>query len=124
MTEFDSHAAPKDGWSLLVEIPLSYRTVKYDSDAILQNVLKSISELGLLTANVEVIAQYHWLIDYAYVIFTPDTKRILEDCQEYLETKGIFSKGRYATWEYSSMYQNIKAGFDFAEKVTRVYDYS
>lgn len=124
MTEFDSHAAPENGWSLLVEIPLSYRTVKFDFETILRNVLRSISELELLTPNDEIIAQYHWLVNYAYVIFTPETKRILDDCHGYLETVGIVSKGRYATWEYSSMYQNIKAGFNYAEKVTQVYDYS
>lgn len=60
-----------------------------------------------------------WAAGPAYVIFTSETQRIINNCFDFLDKYGITSLGRYGKWEYSSMYQNMKDGFDWAKKISK-----
>jgi hypothetical protein len=118
MTEFDSHNAPSDGWGLLAEITWNEREPEPNKKILIEKVITALKQIALLNDQSIIIGKHIWTINPAYVIFTFDTRRIINNCFEFLEKYGITCLGRYGKWEYSSMYQNIKAGFDWAAKVT------
>ncbi len=118
MTEFDADNAPPDGWGVLAEITWSSRVPEPEEEVLTEEVVGALKKLSLLDAYSTVISTHLWKADPAYVVFTFDTQRIINNCFAFLQHYGITSLGRYGRWEYSSMYQNIKAGFDWAKKVT------
>lgn len=117
MNEFDAGNAPEEGWALLAEVTWPGRGDGPDETALINEVIAGITEVGLLEGNCTIIGKHIWVIDHAYVIFTADTHRITNNCFEFLQQYDITSLGRYGKWEYSSMYQNIKAGFTWAQKI-------
>lgn len=119
MNEFDAQAAPEDGWALLAEVTWPGKQALPDENTLTAQVLDAVRSVGLLNDESTVIGTHFWVLDPAYVVFTPKTQGIINNCFEYLAKYGITSSGRYGKWEYSSMYQNIKAGFDWAKKVTK-----
>jgi len=121
MAEFDPYSAPADGWGLLAEITWNHRDPVPDREVLIKEIITALKKISLLDDETVVIGKHIWTADPAYVIFTFDTERIVNNCFEFLEKYGITCLGRYGKWEYSSMYQNIKAGFDWAAKVTSKY---
>lgn len=119
MNEFDPQAAPEDGWALLAEVTWPGKQPIPEKEILIDQVVNAIKSLSLLPDDNVVIGTHLWVLDPAYVIFTHDTQRIINNCFEFLAQFGITSSGRYGKWEYSSMFQNIKAGFDWAKKVNK-----
>ena len=121
MTEFDPYCAPPDGWGLLAEITWNHRGPEPDKKVLIEEIITALKKISLIDDQSTIIGKHIWTADPAYVIFTFDTERIVNNCFEFLEKYGVTCLGRYGKWEYSSMYQNIKAGFDWAAKVTSKY---
>lgn len=119
MNEFDPQASPADGWALLAEVTWPGKEPIPTEDELTAKVLDSVRAAGLLDEKSSIVGTHLWVIDPAYVIFTHDTQRIINNCFEFLAQYGITSSGRYGKWEYSSMFQNIKAGFEWAKKVNK-----
>jgi len=119
MTEFDPYNAPSEGWGLLAEITWPRGKPGPRKEILTQEIIAALKKISLLDEQSEVIGKYLWVNDPAYVIFTFQTQRIINNCLEFLEKNRITSLGRYGKWEYSSMHQNIKAGFDWAKKITQ-----
>jgi protoporphyrinogen oxidase len=119
MNEFDPQASPEDGWALLTEVTWPGKEPIPEKDTLINQVVNAIKSLSLLPNDNVVIGTHVWVVDPAYVIFTHDTQRIINNCFEFLARYRITSSGRYGKWEYSSMFQNIKAGFDWAKKVNK-----
>lgn len=117
MHEFDELNAPSDGWGLLVEITENSRTENPNEDVLIARTLTTLQKLGFLEETTRLISSHFWTIDPAYVIFTHETKNTIDECFTFLKHYNITSLGRYGNWEYSSMYQNIKAGFSWSEKI-------
>lgn len=110
-TMFDEHSAPEDGYGLLLEI----KDVCDCEHELYVKVIRLLHKLGILKEKDKVIAEHMWEIDPAYVIFTKDTQRILDNCKEFLNLYGITSLGRYGSWEYSSMAENLRDGFEYGK---------
>ena len=110
MHEFDKYSAPPEGYGILLE-------VKDDGDTgqILADSINALKELDILNKNNKMIDANVWTVDPAYVVFTKDTPRIINDCKEFLYKHNITSSGRYGKWEYSSMAENINDGFNYAD---------
>ena len=117
-TAFDTHNAPGNGWGLLAEITWPGNEMIDESDLV-QQTITGIKSLGYLDNKQEIIGTHYWTVEPAYVIFTPETKSIINECYDFLAQHGITAAGRYGKWEYSSMFQNIKEGFNWAENITK-----
>ncbi|MCE7061625.1 NAD(P)/FAD-dependent oxidoreductase [Dyadobacter sp. CY343] len=117
MTEFDTNNAPEEGWGLLVEIPLSADDPSALEEPIQEKAIKAIKKAGFVSDDHEIIGIHKWLADPAYVVFTPETRQIIDHCHEYLAQFDITSGGRYGSWEYSSMSRNIEDGFEIGKKL-------
>lgn len=116
-TEFDKHNAPDDGFGLLIEVKLPNDNEDYDAQGIINDVLTSLYDIEILNSDDVVMGTHLWEVDPAYVIFTKETPSIIEHCKEFLAQYNITSLGRYGGWEYSSMAENIRDGFNYANKI-------
>ena len=56
-------------------------------------------------------------IPYAYIIFDEHRHAHLQSLIEYLESRDIYTAGRYGRWEYFSMEDSILSGKSAAEAV-------
>ena len=112
MTEFDGHNAPPDGFGLLIEVP-----GKKITKTLIKKAIADLKKVKVLTPEDVVIGVNSWLVNPAYIIFTKETPQIVEDCKWYFEKFNITTLGRYGSWEYSSMAENIEEGLDFAKQL-------
>ena len=117
MTAFDTNNAPQDGWGLLAEVTCNEKET-IDTGRLVQQTINAVKTLGYFDETQQIVGTHIWPVEFAYVIFTPETKCIVEDCFEFLEQYGIAAAGRYGKWQYSSIYQNIKEGFTWAKEVS------
>jgi hypothetical protein len=119
MTEFDEHNAPASGFGILVEVPESSNVRCSSMRGLVDKVTASLEKLGILNKSNYLINFHAWEVEPAYVIFTKETPSIVENCIEYFDKFGIKLLGRYGSWEYSSMAENIEAGFNYASKILK-----
>jgi hypothetical protein len=84
---------------------------------LMYNIISQLYSLGILNDKNKVVDINTWEVNPAYVIFTKETPLIVSNCKEYLESVGITTLGRYGSWEYSSMAENIEDGFNYADSL-------
>jgi len=114
-TEFDPYGSPEDGFGLLIEYKKP--NDQQHSGIKIQDIVSNLIKVGIVKNARDVIAEYVWEVDPAYVLFTDETQRITADCFEFLYKYGITSLGRYGHWEYSSMAENIRDGINYAKSL-------
>lgn len=97
-----------DRMSLYVEIgrPQGYQTTPEETEATLARVLADLRRVELVTDH-ELVAHHHVLLDPAYVHVTRASQRDVEEKKRALATRGVFSIGRYGSWTYCSIEDNI-----------------
>lgn len=116
MTEFDPLNAPEEGWSLLAEVTLNKKEDEEDYKHIELEVVEGLKKINLLSDNNRIKGVHSWISKPAYVVFTKQTEEIINKCNNYLKHNNITSLGRYGSWEYSSIFKNMKDGFDWASQ--------
>ncbi|MBS1748149.1 MAG: FAD-dependent oxidoreductase [Bacteroidetes bacterium] len=116
MTEFDEYNAPENGWGVLAEVSHYARNPALCIPDLEKKIIFGFKKLGLLDQNQVVHKVHTWIAEPAYVIFTHETKNIIEECHEYLKLYDITSSGRFGNWEYSSIYQNIRTALQWTKQ--------
>ena len=93
--------------SLYVEIGAQVNK-KLDETELLMQVLADLKDSGIIEDGVHELVDYQFLVmNPAYVHITKDSKQIYDEwCQEY-NPQGIYSIGRYGSWTYCSIEDNI-----------------
>ena len=93
--------------SLYVEIG-AQADRKLDETELLMQVLADLKDSGIIEDGVHELVDYQFLVmNPAYVHITKDSKQIYDEwCQEY-NPQGIYSIGRYGSWTYCSIEDNI-----------------
>jgi protoporphyrinogen oxidase len=117
MHEFDQHCAPEEGWSLLAEITQPAEFPPMPQKHILKKVQEDLVRTGALPRGCRIIDAHLLLIDPAYVVFSIDDQGIAERAQAFLSAHEIITVGRYGRWEYSSMGQVMRDGFELGEAI-------
>jgi hypothetical protein len=112
--EFDPYGAPEDGWPLLAELTEPAEAPLPDANAVLARVRADLDRAGALPHGSEVVDQHLLLVDPAYVVFTPENARVVQRARDFLRRSGVEPLGRYGRWEYSSMAQVMRDGFEWA----------
>ncbi|ENX36810.1 hypothetical protein F889_00061 [Acinetobacter colistiniresistens] len=114
---FDPNLAPVNGWSILVEIPISSKQPKPNLNELLEKIKKDLKKVGILQ---ETIVDHIWIeSNPAYVIFEKGQDEIIKNARSYYSVQGITSLGRYGKWGYTSMEDAIKDGLNWAEKIKK-----
>jgi protoporphyrinogen oxidase len=115
--EFDPDTAPADGWGLLTEITEPAEQPLDTQENVVRRVLRDVERVGVLPPGSEIVVTATRVIDPAYVVFSPTSQAVTEQAHAFLAEHDIVSLGRYGRWEYSSMAQNLRDGFRWAEGV-------
>lgn len=82
-------------------------------------VLADLKRVGLVT-NHELVSSHSIVLDPAYVHITKDSLRDVERQKAVLATRGVYSIGRYGSWTYCSIEDNILEARALAERFTLV----
>jgi protoporphyrinogen oxidase len=106
-----------DKMSLYVEIGMKNNEV-YDEKVILNLILKDLQEVGVLK-NQKLIDYQVICMNPAYVHITKESKSIYNRWCEKNNTKDVFSIGRYGSWTYCSIEDNIIQAKELALKLNK-----
>jgi hypothetical protein len=117
--EFDPLMAPEDGWGLLAEISEPAEAPLSDPKSVVSRILVDLRRARAYAEGSEIIDVKLRVIDPAYVVFTADTDRIVSEARVFLEEHDIYVVGRYGRWEYSSMAQVMRDGWQWSESLPK-----
>lgn len=83
----------------------------------INKVLDDLVAAGCISSDQRLIDSETIIMDPAYVHITEDSKKNVKFLKEYLETYGVYSIGRYGSWTYCSIEDNIKEAKTLAYKL-------
>ncbi|RPA98499.1 FAD/NAD(P)-binding domain-containing protein [Choiromyces venosus 120613-1] len=99
-TESNSHEA-KAGpyWSLMMEISEStMKPIKHST--IIEDTIQGCINTNLISADAEIVSTYHRRFDHGYPTPTLERDTALSQLLPKLQSKGIYSRGRFGSWKY------------------------
>jgi protoporphyrinogen oxidase len=117
MHAFDPLSAPQNGWGMMAEITETAESPPPDPDTLQRKVLDDLDRCAILPPDCHIVDVHVLLVDPAYVVFTLGNQAIIEAGRNFLDSCDIVPLGRYGRWEYSSMAQVMRDGFQWAEKM-------
>ena len=79
--------------------------------------IEGLEKCGILRKGDRVLTRHVLDIRHAYVVFDEHRQHCLPGLLDYLESRNIFSAGRYGKWDYYSMEDSILSGKAAAETV-------
>ncbi len=106
-----------DKLSLYVEIGAKSNEI-LDKKLLLNQVLKDLSKANIITDHNLVDHQFI-VMDPAYVHITKDSEKIVKTFCNNFNKKGIYSIGRYGSWTYCSIEDNIIQAKELINKLNR-----
>ncbi|MDQ1304798.1 MAG: hypothetical protein QG671_626 [Actinomycetota bacterium] len=80
---------------------------------------RSVRCHGLVSEHAPLASAHTELIEYAYPVPTLDRDAALAEVVPWLETRGIYPRGRFGTWRYEigNMDHAVKMGLDIARRL-------
>jgi len=107
-------------FSLMCETTYSpYKPV--DKSRIIEDTIQGLVSAGMITEEERsrVVSRYLIDIPYSYPVPTIDRDRALGIIQPYLESKGVYSRGRFGAWKYEvgNMDHSFMQGVEAAERI-------
>jgi len=113
-SNFTPHMAPPHASSLYIEIA-SRSGAALDYAALREAALEGLQRCRLLRRGDRIVAEQYNRIDCGYVVFDRFRQQQLPGLLAWLKKQGIISAGRYGSWTYCSMDDNILQGRAIAE---------
>ena len=114
---FSLYNCPEGASSLYIEISTKADEFIDLSKAYIK-VIKSLKKLKIIENELDIITSMWLKIPCAYVIYDHNRAKAIEYINGFLNENKIFSIGRYGSWKYSFMEENIKDGLEMAEKLS------
>jgi len=102
-----------DKMSLYVEIGLKH-SVDVDIDDLKHKVLEGLKSEKIITDH-ELISENSIVMDPAYVHINSESRTIYKDYSKKLAEHNVYSIGRYGSWTYCSIEDNIRQAFDLVK---------
>jgi protoporphyrinogen oxidase len=90
------------------------------SEATLRESAQGLAEMGAIASPDDVLFADAREIDYAYVVFDDHYYAATSAIFAFLESHGIYSRGRYGSWTYNSMEDALLAGRDVAATIDAI----
>jgi protoporphyrinogen oxidase len=115
---FSKSVAPEGTSSIYIEITHQPGERINLEEAYERSVL-DLQKAGILRKGDHVLTRHVLDIGFAYVVFDEHRQRRLETLLQYLESRDIYSAGRYGNWDYYSMEDSILSGKKAAEAVVQ-----
>jgi len=114
---FSKSVAPEGTSSIYIEITHPANESPNVEEACERSIL-DLQKCGLLHPGDRILTRHVLDIKYAYVVFDDHRQAHVQNLIDYLESRDIYTAGRYGRWEYFSMEDSILSGKKAAEAVT------
>jgi len=115
---FYSNILSTDRMSLYVEIGFSKDTT-IDKDKYLELTLHDLKAAGVITDNMNLIDYETIVMNPAYVHINAKSVRDVQEKKQMLALSDVYSIGRYGSWTYCSIEDNIKEAKKLAEQLNK-----
>ncbi len=107
--------APAGGSSFYVE--LADRAPITDLESVTRQAAQGLVEAGALTSTDDVLFADPKELKYAYVVFDENYYPATTAIFHFLESHGIYPRGRYGSWTYNAMEDCVIAGREVAATI-------
>jgi protoporphyrinogen oxidase len=108
--------APTGGGSFYVELadrgPVNETAVRESA--------QGLAAMGAISSAADVVFADPREIDYAYVVFDEHYYSATSAIHAFLESNGIYSRGRYGSWIYNAMEDSMLAGREVAATIDAI----
>ncbi|ATA72521.1 conserved hypothetical protein [Capnocytophaga canis] len=105
-----------DRMSLYVELGFTKDAVIGDTEKVLERVLSDLKKIGVVAD--EQLVDYHSVVmDPAYVHINKESTKVVEKLKKELSNSDIHSIGRYGSWTYCSIEDNIMEARELVKKI-------
>lgn len=115
-SNFTPAMAPRHASSLYIEIA-ARQDAAPDDTGLREAALEGLRRCGLLRRGDRILAEQYNRIDPAYVVFDRFRQKNLPGLLAWLKKQGIIAAGRYGSWTYCAMEDNIGQGRAIAESL-------
>ena len=116
---FSKSVAPEGTSSMYIEITHQPKE-RLHVDEMFERAIVDLEKCGILKKGDRVLTRHVLDIHFAYVVFDEHRQAHLQNLIDYLESRSIFTAGRYGRWDYFSMEDSILSGKNAAERIMRV----
>lgn len=110
---FYSNIIPSDRMSLYVEIGFPHDAI-VDEATMLQNTLSGLRDAGIIT-NQKLISHHSVIMNPAYVHISQSGNVEVAKHKQFLAAHHVYSIGRYGSWNYSSIEDNMKEAINLVD---------
>jgi hypothetical protein len=90
---------PGETWSLMAEVAESVHAPR-DRESLIQSVVSEMHATGLIPDERAIVSRWHKTLSPGYPTPSLDRNAILADVLPALESKNIYSRGRFGAWKY------------------------
>lgn len=112
---FSSFNVPSGYSSLFAEISFKDKIPQNAKEKCINDLIK----MGIIKKRKDIKIIYPMVLKDAYVIYNKERERILPLIMGKIKKYDIYTAGRWANWEYSSMEDAIKEGFAVADLINK-----
>lgn len=125
VTNFHNYSpknTPKEGAqkALMGEISFSSHKLQAE-DTVVGDTVAGLVKTGILVDNgaVPIVSRWHRKLDYAYPIPGKERDAALRTIHPWLESQGIYSRGRFGGWKYEvgNMDHSVMQGVEWADRI-------
>jgi protoporphyrinogen oxidase len=115
---FSKAVAPEGTSSMYIEITHQPHE-KLNVEEMFERAIGDLEKCGILRKGDRVLTRHVLDIHFAYVVFDQHRQTHLQNLIDYLESRSIFTAGRYGRWDYYSMEDSILSGKAAAERISQ-----
>jgi protoporphyrinogen oxidase len=113
---FSKSAGPEGASSAYIEITHS-PSENMNVDEMTARSIEDLKRCGILEDRDEILTRHVIDIKYAYVVFDDHRQAHVQNLIDYLESRDIYTAGRYGQWDYYSMEDSILSGKKAADAI-------
>ncbi|XP_078381629.1 uncharacterized protein LOC144664392 [Oculina patagonica] len=120
----DDHVPePRKQWSLMCEAaePKQNSNSEYwRKDNLINATFQALIDYGFITSDM-IVSKYYRRLEHGYPVPTLNRETILDKVQPWLESKGIYSRGRFGGWRYevSNQDHSFMQGVEVVDRMLR-----
>jgi protoporphyrinogen oxidase len=114
---FSDSVAPEGTSSMYIEIT-HQPDARLNVDEAFDRSISDLQKCGILDPGDKILTRHVLDIPYAYVVFDRHRQDHIQELIDYLESRDIYTAGRYGRWDYYSMEDSILSGKAAAERVS------
>ena len=115
---FSKSVAPEGTSSMYIEITHQPKE-RLHVDEMFERAIVDLEKCGILKKGDRILTRHALDIHFAYVVFDEHRQAHLQNLIDYLESRSIFTAGRYGRWDYFSMEDSILSGKAAADRISQ-----